>query len=189
MGDFAPKRPLSGKGKALLAAILVELLLMWGSALYMYTSLPGVVPTHFDLGGMPTVYGEKIILLVIPLAFSAAPIIFLAITKFRFALVNKFPYLINLPAFYMSLAKLPFEERGKWINKYFEASLLMGSALTLLMLLMELEIYRGAVEGRLSGLLPPFLAALFAVIGLYIYYLRILAKRLGMVTRVAGAGN
>lgn len=179
MEPISPKTPLGHKGRILIAALLVELAFMWSWGLYSYALLPEVVPTHFDTDGEPTAYGEKTAYLIMLLALSIAPITILLLTSFRFALLNRHQYLINLPAFYFLLTKLPFDERGRWVNRYFEAVLLLGCGLNLVMIFIELETYKGAMLGRMSSSFLQILTlAIAALLAAFIYYLRALSMQL-----------
>ena len=91
--------PLGVLGRAFVALIVVLLVLIWLIGLYAYTTLPDRIPTHFGLSGKPDAFGNRLTFLLLPIAFSLAPLIILLIIKLRFTLINKFPYLVSLPAF------------------------------------------------------------------------------------------
>lgn len=148
-------QPFSPKGKILIWAITFEFLALWIISLYAYTTLPEEIVTHFGASGKPTSYGDKSTFLILPFAFSIAPAIFLIITGFRFTLINKYPYLINLPAFYINIYKLPQDKRSAWVNNYFELILALGVAISLWLLFLLVGIYQGTLEGQLPAWFTP----------------------------------
>ncbi len=92
--------PLSETGRALIGMIVLGLAAMWASSIYAFAQLPARVVTHFDINGAPTSYGPPSTFLIIPVAFSMAPLLMVAIVGMRFSLLNDYPYLVNLPAFF-----------------------------------------------------------------------------------------
>jgi hypothetical protein len=163
--------PLSTSGRVLIFIMLMLLVLIWGISLYAYYTLPERVPTHFGFSGKPDSFGTKNTFLFLPIAFSIAPSIFLLVIRFRFSLINKYPYLINLPAFF-AIVELPSERRPYWLNRYFELVLLLGVALAVFLLVILLGIFRGTLDGEMPswfsalalvlpfGLIVPFIFAL-----------------------------
>lgn len=89
MNDQINPEPLNKTGKVMVALIILEVIVMWMFAIYAYLTLPQEVPVHFGFKGEPTRYGDKSTFLIVPAAFSIAPIIFLFWTKFRFTLINR----------------------------------------------------------------------------------------------------
>ena len=171
--------PLGRRAKILLTLIFVELLLIWGLGIYAYQTLPKTVPTHFGFSGEPDAYGSKETFLILPTAFSIAPVIFITVTLLRFRLVNKHPYLINLPAFYAKITQLPQDKRGEWINRYFEAVLMLGALLTLFLLTLELGIYQASISEKLpTWFLPTTISTPILLITTFLLYLRKIAKEL-----------
>jgi len=179
MEILAMPTPLSTRGRVMAGLVALGLSALWLLGLYAYLTLPGRVPVHFDFGGRVTSYGGKGLFLALPAAFSIAPLALLLITRFRFTLVNRYPYLLSLPAFFTWIDRIPRERRGRWVNRYFEALLGLGVLLTGFLLLIEWEAYRGAVEGRLPSWFTPasFLVPL-ALILAFIYYLSRLSREL-----------
>ncbi len=150
------------------------LLTMWILAIYAYSTLPQEVPVHFGFGGKPTRYGGKTTFFILSALFSIAPVIFLLITKYRFTLINRHPYLVNLPAFFTNLTKIPEKRRSFWINRYFEGVLVLGLVLTLTLFIMEVGIYLGELSGKLPLWFLPF--SLLLPLGLILPFLFYLAK-------------
>ena len=141
--------PFGLLGRAFVAMIVVLLVLIWLIGAYAYTTLPDRIPTHFGLSGKPDAFGNRLTFLLLPIAFSLAPVIILLIVKLRFTLINKFPYLVNLPAFFSQLGQLPDERRSYWLNKYFEFVAAVGVAITVFLLALVLGIYAGTLEGEM----------------------------------------
>ncbi len=152
---------------------------MWAFAIYAYLTPPQKVPVHFGFGGDPIRYGDKTSFFIVTASFSIAPVIFLLITKYRFTLINKYPYLVNLPAFFTSITKIPEKKRGFWVNKYFEAVLCLCIVLTLSLFIMELGIYLGKISGKLPLWFYPFsLSMPLWLIFPFLFYLAKLSKEM-----------
>ncbi|RLI83578.1 hypothetical protein DRP04_01090 [Archaeoglobales archaeon] len=152
---LAKPESLSRKGKLLAAANLLLIVLMFSIAAYYHSILPEKVPTHFGIEGKPNAYGSKDSLLVLPFAFSLAQVIILVVVKLRFTLVNKYPFMINLPAFYANLTKLPVDKRGRWVNRYFEALLQFSLGIGIYLAILELNIYEGIRKSKPACLVLP----------------------------------
>jgi uncharacterized membrane protein YhdT len=176
MGQARTRKPirptsLSKHGRILIGILLFFFALIWAVGLYAYFTLPERVPTHFGFSGKPDSFGTKSIFLLLPLAFSIAPLIFLVVIKYRFTLINRYPYLINLPAFF-AIFELPSERRGYWLNRYFELVLVLGVALVVFLLVILLGTYKGTLDGGMPSwfsivmlflpflLIVPFIVAL-----------------------------
>ncbi len=148
--------PLSMKGKIMVVLMVLGLLSIWIFAVYAYLTLPHEIPAHFGFSGEPTRYGNKSTFLILPAAFSIGPVIFLLLAKYRFTLINRHPYLINLPAFFAHISKIPKERKGLWVNRYFEVMLSLGVVLTFSLLMVEIGIFLGEIYGKLPAWLMPF---------------------------------
>ncbi len=164
MDNQIQPEPFTRSGKIAVSAIVLGLLVIWSFAFYAYISLPSTVPVHFGIKGEPTRYGDKSEFLFIALAFTIAPFLILLIAKYRFTLINKYPYLVNLPAFYTNIYRIPKRRRAYWVNKYFEAVLWLGALLTIYLVLLEYTIYLSQIRSStsiwvvvFSLLLPVFL--------------------------------
>jgi len=150
--------------------------LIWLISLYAYSVAPSRVPTHFGMNGKPDSYGSKTTFLLIAPILSIAPIIFILIWKYRFSLIEKHPYLINLPAFFSIILNLGEEEKQKYIEKYFDYLLLLGIAITFAMLVLD----AGICFAGIKGFAPPYfitisLLLIFIPTIIFIIYLRKMA--------------
>ena len=171
--------PLSTRGSALMGVFLFLLVLIWVISLYAYYTLPERVPTHFGFSGRPDSFGSKSTFLYLPAAFSLAPLIFLLVIRYRFTLINKYPYLANLPAFF-AIIELPSEKRAYWLNRYFELVLMLGVALVVFLLVMLLGIFKGTVDGEMPSWFSIFMLILpFGLIVPFIFALRALSLEMG----------
>lgn len=163
--------------------MLVLLAAIWGVSIYGYYTLPEKVPTHFGFSGKPDSFGTKDTFLYLPTAFSLAPLIFLLVIRYRFTLINKYPYLINLPAFF-SILESPSESRAYWLNRYFELVLMLGAALVVFLLVMLLGIYKGTIDGEMPSWFSIFMLVLpFGLIVPFIFALRALSVQMGKEER------
>ncbi|WP_042684125.1 DUF1648 domain-containing protein [Methermicoccus shengliensis] len=178
MEQIKPK-PLPKRGKLMLWLIMLSLAAIWTLAIHVYLTLPSQVSVHFGFSGEPTRYGEKSAFLIIPITFSIAPIIILLVTKYRFTLINKHPYLMNLPAFFTYITKIPKDRRSLWVNRYFEAVLTLGVFLTFSLLIIEYGIYLGEVSGKLPlWFMPLTLSMPLWLIIPFLIYLRKLSQEI-----------
>lgn len=162
-------KPLSGRGRILCLLNILMIILMFAAGLYFYWILPQEVPTHFDISGNPDAYGNKLELLLLPFAFSLVPLVVLLFVRFRFTLINRFPYLINLPAFMMRVNQLPPEEQPLWINRFFEYLLGFDLFIGIYLLILEIVI----LYSIRSGSIPPWFMAfviVFPLIGLGLFF-------------------
>ena len=82
-----PKLPLFDR--ALGTAAWIALASLWAITLYHYNSLPGTIPTHYDLSGKPDRYGKKAMLLLLPLI---GTVLFAIL-----GLLNRYPRFFNYP--------------------------------------------------------------------------------------------
>ncbi len=179
MTEYLVPLPLSHRGQRWAFVLLLGVAGMWLLGLYAYQTLPEQVPVHFGWKGTPTRYGDKTAFAFLPFAFSIAPIVFFLITRYRFTLINRYPYLINLPAFYTSLWRLPPERRSLWVNRYFEGILGLGAFLSLYLLGLEYGIYMGTKTGHLPLWFTPvaLVAPLFLLIP-WVFYLVKLSREM-----------
>lgn len=179
MSEQIIPQPFTSTGRILMFAIVVGLAAIWIISLYAFSTLPDEIITHFGLSGKPDSYGDKSMFLILPVAFSIAPVILIIITALRFTLVNKYPYLINLPAFYSHLHEIAAQRKGLWVNKYFDVVLALGATITLYLLVLLLGILKGVVEGQIPGwFLPVTLAAPLLMILPSVYAMKVLAKQM-----------
>jgi hypothetical protein len=171
--------PFRSIGKLLLSLNLIGIGVIWLIGIYAYVTLEGLVPTSFNIEGEPREYtSSDIFLIVLPIT-SLAPIIVVLITIYRYSLLNKYPYLINLPAFYVYIFKIPIEKRSYWINRYFEIILAIGAILSLFMGLLIWGIYLGSVESKIPDwFLPSTISLIPLIIGPLIYSFYKLSKQM-----------
>lgn len=69
---------------------LTLLLTTWGWTLYNYNQLPDIIPTHYDFSGVADKFGDKWLILTLPLV---ATTLFVGLT-----ILNKFPHIFNYPS-------------------------------------------------------------------------------------------
>ncbi len=81
------KLTLSSIDKKLELICKIFLLVMWVIALYTFYRLPTTIPIHFNASGEPDDYGNKLILLILPVF---ATVIYWGVTK-----LNKYPHIFN----------------------------------------------------------------------------------------------
>ncbi len=171
--------PLGTLGRLFLLLMLILLGLIWLAGIYAYTTLPDKTPTHFDISGKPDAFGTRQTFLLLPVVFSLAPLIILLLVRFRFTLVNKYPYLVNLPAFFSQIGQLSDERRSYWLNRYFEFLAAVGVAVTVFLLALFLAIYAGTLKGEMPWWFTVIVIAIpIVLIASFIIALRAMSVRL-----------
>ncbi len=151
MKDQISPEPFGASAKIAMTVLIASIAAMWALAYYAFITLPDQIPAHFGLDGKPDRYGSKIEFLFIAPALTIGPAIILVISKYRFTLINKYPYLINIPAFYSNIYRIPEHRRGFWINRYFEAVLWLGAILGIYLLILEYGMFLSSVSGTLPN--------------------------------------
>ena len=176
--------PLSVSGRVLIFIMLLLLALIWVTGLYAYYTLPEQVPTRFGFSGKPDAIGSKQVFLYLPPAFSIAPVVFLFLIRYRFPLINKYPYLVSLPEFF-SILDLPSERRAYWLNRYFELVLMLGVALAIFLLVMLIGIFKGTLDGAMPSWFTALTVALpFGLVVPIVFALRSLSMKMAEEGRV-----
>lgn len=167
----------TGKIEKCAGLMILFLALIWLIALYAYATLPEVIPTHFGVDGKPDSFGGKETWIILPIAFSIAPVLILLIVRYRFEIIEKHPYLVNLPAFLIHLSRLPGERKYYWIDRYFEILSCFGAILTAYLLIIEYAIYLGDKTGKLPVWFSPFIFVAIPILLIYfLVQLRALSK-------------
>ncbi len=166
--------PLGKTSEILLGLLSGSFAAIWGLAIYAYLSLPDEIPLHFDFNGNPISTSPKWMFLLIPLAFSPAPLLFLIMTKYRFAIIRKYPSILNVPPQVIEASNLTAEERGAIINRVFEAALILGAVLSFWLLVLEYLIFLAAISNRMPPLyISSALLSVIVIVLMYVYlYLR-----------------
>jgi len=171
---------MGAAGRAAAALTVVIIAAMWAHVLLAYNMLPERIPTRFDKEGRPIAYSSKRILLAMVALLTITPALMLTIVWLRFTLVNRYSYMVSLPAFFTKLGELPPIERSRFVNRYFEAMSVVALALAALMYLLEVAILKAAA-GRAAAvkLIPVAVAGWVAAVmtGL-ILYLRRMSREL-----------
>lgn len=177
--EHYPAQPWGPRARVLEALLFGELVAIWIVGLWGYARLPERVPLHFGIDGSPTSYGSKSVLLGVPLAFSIAPVVVFLVARFRFVLLSRFPYLVNLPAFFLHAESLPPVRRSQWVNRYFELMLAMGVVLTAYLLALEIVMGMSMISGRLGDWSVVLITAVpLVIVGGFVYRLKALAAEL-----------
>jgi uncharacterized membrane protein len=62
---------------------------IWGLTILSYQNLPDIIPTHYNVAGVADGFGDKWMILTLPLV---ATVLFVVLT-----ILNKFPHIFNYP--------------------------------------------------------------------------------------------
>ena len=174
MNDLMVKEfPLSNRGRFFLYLSYLFSFLILVLGVYAYLNLPQKVAVHFDLHGNPDRYGSKTEILIISLVFFIISFIFSVFVQKRYALLKNFPYLINIPAFYLYAQKLSEDRKAYWVAQYFELLALIMFLTNFMLLILEYFIYIGGGSGKLSPwfnyFLIPYVVLLLVVTFTYLF--------------------
>ena len=85
---------LEGIAKAFIAISLLLLVVSWIAAFYYY----GII--------------GKSVLFIIPLIFTLASVLILLMLRYRYALFERYPYLMNLPSLFYRIE----DKKGRWFG-------------------------------------------------------------------------
>lgn len=158
MNDLMVKEiPLSNRGKFFLYLSYLFSFLILVLGIYAYFHLPQKVAVHFDLHGNPNRYGSKTEILIISLVFFVISFLFSLFVHKRYALLKNFPYLINIPSFYLYAQRLSEERQAYWVAQYFELLALVMFMTNFMLLVIEYFIYVGGSAGKLPSSFNYFL--------------------------------
>ncbi len=148
--------PLSVWAKRMIGIALIANLLSILVVLYYYPNLPGTVATHYNISGAANAYGSKLNLMVVPGIFIAMYILFLLIIRYRYTLLEKYPYLINLPSFVyrLGMEKNPTVQ-GQIINRVFTVYSVSVLFISLLNIVITTYIFMQADTGQPGVFLLP----------------------------------
>lgn len=172
-------RSFSTKGKILLLLNFVTLIAIMLVAAIFYSILPESVPTHYDFAGNPTSYGDKFTFIAtVSLASIAAPSIIILLSLLRFRLIERYPYLINLPAFMLLLRNLPKEKIYAAINEIFEVILLVGFVLGLGILFLVCFAFESALNPEIPKLMGYFVLVFVLVVFATVFAAMYMYKRI-----------
>lgn len=112
--------PLSKTSKAIIIISMIILVATVITGIYYFFNLPNIVPTHYGLNGKVTTYGSKSVFFIPMFLLFGVVVLLLAILHFRYTLIEKYPYLINLPSFVYRLgAQKDKKLQSKVISRVF----------------------------------------------------------------------
>ncbi len=175
MGLEIERESLRFRGKASIAMGIALLALSWAVATYYYRILPDTVPTHYDLYGRPNGWGSKASLLLAPAILTGVGIALLAVIKYRYTMIERYPYLVNMPAFMILVSsdRLTPTERSSIVNMVFEVISIELALLGLLGLEITYFSFTMVTGGSSIGLFSSTLYTTIAImiaIPLFLFY-------------------
>ena len=174
-----PELPLSQKGKRLLYINLFIVILLIAIPIVSLTYMPSIVPSHWNAEGQVTSYSTSTsTVIIIAIVMPLANIIIVLTTAYRWKLVNKYPYIINLPAItlVMSSGNLDHREKSEIINKIFEVTLLAGVIIGTYLLGLEIIMLDSMITGYYNNALTlsyTIIGAVLMIIPIILLYRRI----------------
>ncbi|MCW6159600.1 MAG: DUF1648 domain-containing protein [Candidatus Micrarchaeales archaeon] len=156
--------PLSSTARAIILLAALINVVTWLAIVYYYPALPNTIPTHFNASGTPTSYGDKIVLLIVPAVLSAIIIIILLVLRYRYTLLERYPYLLNLPAFtYRHGLEKNSATHGIVINRVFTVHTLSALYISILCAVIVYALF-SLSSHVLSLLLPAILIVVVVLV-------------------------
>lgn len=145
--------------------------------IYFSISISGIIPTHYNFWGKPNAYGKPSLIywMMMPIIHLSILILLTLIYRYRWKIINKYPYLINIPAFMMLDGRLDEYRKKYYVDRIYAILAFIGIYLGILMVFIEYAIgtpsfteYHGAlfVIGIIIFSIAP-------VLGILLYYRRI----------------
>ncbi|MCE4613949.1 MAG: DUF1648 domain-containing protein [Desulfurococcales archaeon] len=156
--------PLSNKGRSLLYANILMVVLLVVIPIACLPYMPATVPSHWNASGQVTNYSSSFsTVMILAVVMPLANIIIVLITAFRWKIINKYPYLINLPAITLviSTGNMDQYEKSRIINRIFEVTLLLGLVIGVYLLGLDAIILDSMITGHSNGTL----VLLYSIIG------------------------
>ncbi len=141
------KYGLEGAAKMLIIVGFLLLLISWIAGTY-----------YFGLVGKPALF-------IVPLAFTCVLAVLLLVIKYRYALFEKYPYLMNLPSlFYRIKERKGKDNQSIAFSMIFTVHALVIAFLGLLSLVLTISV-GSSIKGSSAS---PFLYTYFAIIAILI---------------------
>ncbi|MCS6788026.1 MAG: DUF1648 domain-containing protein [Aigarchaeota archaeon] len=174
--------------KVLSAVSLASTALLAVYALAVYGSLPELVAIDFDAAGRPTRYAPKselltVLYLLIGVLASVTALISVISLK-RHVIVERYPYLVNLPALAILLGRLPEHLRRPYVDRVFLPLPAVGVVLNAAVFF---PLVHMVLEAARTEYFPPFpvvavvLAVSLSVAPAMIFYYRRIYRELKTV--------
>ncbi|MCS7117917.1 MAG: DUF1648 domain-containing protein [Thaumarchaeota archaeon] len=159
-------------------------------ALLSYESLPERVAIDFDFAGRPTRYAPKselLSMLVLLVAILSSVTIFTSVLSIkRHTIVERYPYLVNLPALAILIGKLSPQLRKTYIDRAF---IPLPASILMLNLVFFLPLVHIIIEAARTEFFPsmPFITLSLTIVFLIVlftmlYYRRIYKELRSQVT-------
>lgn len=152
------KIELTTSDKVLEIAGWTGILLLWIITITVFSKLPEIIPTHFDLSGKPNVHGSKSVLFLLP---TIGSLVFIGLT-----VLNFYPHHFNLPV------QITEENAERQYQKATRLIRLLKIIIAFLFSLVVFLIYQSATSSTQSSsfwLMPLVLSSLVIPIAYYIF--------------------
>ena len=134
---------------------IIFLVATWLVAIYSYTVLPDIIPIHFDTQGRINGYGNKIVIVILPII---GTVIFMFIT-----ILNKHPHIFNYP---VTITNKNREFQSKNATRMLRC---LKVSISLLFCLSALDIYLSGIK-KTTGINGTFLIFAIALINISVIY-------------------
>lgn len=143
--------------------------------IYFYVSIKGIIPTHFNFSGEPTAYAKPTLLywVLIPIVHLSIVVLMNIVYHYRWTLINKYPYLINIPAFMMMNGRADESKRRYYIDRIYSILSIISVYIGILMIFIEFGIGYSSIIKYYYNIVftvGMIIITIFLVLGIILYY-------------------
>ena len=135
----------------------LALLTMWIFTIKSYSTLPDIIPVHYNVAGQPDGYGQKITILTLP---GIALVLFVGLT-----VLNRFPHIFNYPTEITPENALRQYTHATRLIRYIKLGLVM---LFCFILFHILQTANGADQSMNPWVLPVGIGFIFVVVAYFV---------------------
>lgn len=147
--------PLEKTARTAIILIVITFLAMWLSAIYYH-------PNVSSTGLWP----------LLPALYTIVMACFLLVLHFRYSLLERYPYLLNLPSFvYRLAAEKKTEVHGRVINRIFTVWFIGALFLSVIWAGVIYLVFSLQGQGHLAGLLVSFILIMLALLLITVFSL------------------
>jgi hypothetical protein len=109
--------PYERTARSVRAILGLEMISVIVVGVYAYLTFPAQVPLPFEFNGHAYALAPKWVFLLLAALLNILQLVFLLVSGARYALINRYPFAINIPGFRSNLSQLDYERRGYWMNR------------------------------------------------------------------------
>lgn len=145
--------------------------------IYFYVSIKGLIPTHFNFAGEPTAYAKSTLLywMLIPISHLFVLALLNVTYHYRWTLINKYPYLINIPAFMMVDGRINESKKRYYVDRVYSILSIVSVYMGILMIFIEFAMGYSSIIKYYGTVftIGIIIFSMFLVIEIILYYKKI----------------